>query len=114
MSEAKHTPGPWTLQTENVPPNNWGLPFQIHDKDGLVLTGTAASRTDCPDDLLPIDVAYENLRAIKAAPELAKGARAFVEWVKTYGDDMHPQHLDAMENAFGATLRAAIAKVKST
>ncbi len=111
MSEQKqkHTPGPWKLSTENVPPNNWGLPFQIHDDFGLVLHGVAASRTDGPDDLLPIDVAYENLRLLNAAPDLLEALTALLH---------APYKLDALCGGSeymdaAAKARAAIAKAES-
>lgn len=104
--EEKYTKGPWTLTTENVPSNNWGIPFQIHDKSGLVLTGTAASRTDGPESLLPIDVAYENLRLLKSAPALLE---ALTELLKHAGiADADPSDIDGEDHARESKARAAI------
>ena len=105
MSDAKHTPGPWTAQRAPKPTRHWVV--NIPGDHPLVV-----GRTGGPDDIHERDGA--NARLMAAAPDLLAACEASL-------DAHHNAHDTGLavrypvrecEHPICATLRAAIAKAR--
>jgi hypothetical protein len=99
MTNAAHTPGPWRASI------------------GTLVRVVAGAQTICgvhksgrfTGNHKPRET-EANAHLIAAAPNYDTAARGYVQWVERCRADIPPSLLAAMEAAFGAQLRAAIAK----
>jgi hypothetical protein len=99
MSTTAHTPGPWRASIGTLVRVVAG-PLTICGvhKSGRFTGGHRARETEA------------NAHLIAAAPDYDTAARGYAQWMERCRADIPPHLLAAMEAAFGAHLRAAIAK----
>lgn len=100
-----HTPGPWWAETgQNGPPIDQAAVFAQSESDD------AGPIADCRDydEIRPVVECQANARLIAAAPSCDEAARCYVRWIDEFGEYLTDSIKSAMENAFGAKLRAAI------
>ena len=99
MSKPAHTPGPWRASIGALVRVVAG-PLTICGvhKSGRFTGGHRPSETEA------------NAHLIAAAPDYDTAARGYAQWVERCHADIPPHLLAAMESAFGALLRATIAK----
>jgi hypothetical protein len=100
MSKRAYTPGPWRASIGTLvrvvagPVTICG----VH-KSGRFTGGHRPRETEA------------NAHLIAAAPDYDTAARGYAQWAERCHADISPHLLAAIEAAFGAQLRAAIAKV---
>jgi hypothetical protein len=110
--KSKHTPGPWSLEFDDVPYDGGFETLVINGEDGGICM------MDCPQDEMEA-----NGRLIAAAPDLLEALQAFLDVapseghrclycnVSVYGTNDVDDHLPDCEMAKGY---AAIAKAKAS
>jgi hypothetical protein len=117
VGEPKFTPGPYDADEGD------GQYFCVFDPAGNPLAVLAEVKGPVHIELLPQDDGQSedyrrypehkaNARLFAASWDYDEAARCFVRWIAEYGNDLPASTLAAMENAFGANLRAALAKTE--
>jgi hypothetical protein len=108
MSAAKHTPGPWKLETESRSPD--GSELVITDSDGGYTIALCRSATGIPD----ADEAEANAKLIAAAPALAEALEKAADTLRDaatayhfFGKHVAAEAMEIAEKYSREVLRAA-------
>ena len=99
-----HTPWQWIVESVSGLHHEQHIVLKKGAKYILAPVYTHAGKTF-------VRVSKDHARLIAAAPDYDDAARCFIRWIESYGDQLDPSILGAMECAFGGKLRAATAKV---
>ena len=106
MSEAKHTPGPWTFRRG---PDDEGFEFTLGDTSERTLVEQTFHYAEVlyPEDGDQYETAEANARLMVAAPDLLTALEEMVEECEVW-----PDGTLAIDAPLLAAARAAIAKAK--